>query len=382
MGLIQAAKDAIKGSLHEQWKEVIRCENMSDDILMVKKLPETGVITNKSVIVVDPGQCAVIIDNGRVVDATAVDGVYTYDESSAPTFFAGQFGDVFKDMWKRFTYNGATPYEQAVYYFNLKEIVNNKFGTATPIPFQDWSHPIPNQMTNTLSPLRVEIKCFGKYTFKIYNPAAFMQEVAGTATIYHKEDITEQIKSEVIAAFQNVANELGSSENKVPVLEMPSQTDEIKDIMDKGVFDEAVRTRGLAITGFVVESVTLTDESEKKIDDYELSSNATMQQGRLVDAYANAVEKAASNAGGAANGFVGIGMMNMASGGMMGGIAQTPWQDNSPKAMQDTWTCDCGQVNTSKFCSECGKPKEKICSKCGKKLSQQAKFCDECGEKV
>ena len=31
------------------------------------------------------------------------EGYYTFDESASPTFFAGQFGEVFKEMWTRFT---------------------------------------------------------------------------------------------------------------------------------------------------------------------------------------------------------------------------------------------------------------------------------------
>ena len=168
----------------------------------MKKTTDTGVISNKSTIIVAPGQCAVIYDNGKIIDATAEDGVYTYDSSSTPSFFAGQFGAVFKEMWQRFTYNGATAKEQAVFFFNLKEIIDNKFGTPAPIPFQDWSHPIPNQMTNTLTPLRVEIKCFGKYTFRISNPALFMSKIAGTANVYKKDDLVEQFRTEVVAVFK------------------------------------------------------------------------------------------------------------------------------------------------------------------------------------
>ena len=321
MGLIKAAVGAVGSTLHDQWKEAIRCEDMTNDVLMVKKSTPNGVISNKSTVIVAPGQCAIIYDNGRVIDATAEEGVYTFDDSSTPSFFAGQFGAVFKEMWQRFTYNGATAKQQAVFFFNIKEIIDNKFGTPAPVPFQDWSHPIPNQMTGTMTPLRVEVKCFGKYTFKIANPALFMNEIAGTADVYKKDNLVEQIRSEVIASFQNVLNELGNSEHKVPVLELPSQTDEIKEMMDEKVFDEPVRRRGISLVGFAVESVTLDEESEKKIDDYELSSNANMQQGRLVGAYADAVKDAANNSGGAANGFMGIGMMNMAS------ILQSLWID-------------------------------------------------------
>lgn len=238
MGLIKAAVGAIGSTMQDQWKEAIRCENMPNDVLMVKKTTPNGVISNGSTIIVAPGQCAIIYDNGRVIDATAEEGTYTFDSSSTPSFFAGQFGAVFKEMWQRFTYNGATAKQQAVFFFNTKEIVDNRFGTPVPIPYQDWSHPIPNQMTGTVTPLRVNVRCFGKYTFRISNPALFMNTMAGTADIYKKDLVIEQIRTEVIASFQNVLNELGNSEHKVPVLELSSQTDEIKEIMDERVFDE------------------------------------------------------------------------------------------------------------------------------------------------
>ncbi len=406
MGLIKAAAGAIGSTFKDQWKEAIRCEDMNNDVLMVKKTTPTGVISNKSTIIVGPGQCAIIYDNGKVIDATAEEGLYEFDSSSTPSFFAGQFGTTFKEMWQRFTYNGATSKQQAVFFFNIKEIIDNKFGTASPIPFQDWSHPIPNQMTNTITPLRVQIKCFGKYTFKIINPALFMSELAGTADVYRKEQLIEQIRTEVMAAFQNVTNELGTEKHKIPVLEMPSQTDEIKQMMEEDVFDADIRKRGLAIIGFAVESVTLDDESKKKIDNYELSSNAHMQQGRMVDAYANAVEGAANNANGAMNGFMGIGMMNMASNGMVGGAVNGPWQNTEKSSIdlskqtteqrdaenktnqedtageEEEWKCECGIVNHGKFCVNCGKEKQakKVCPKCNAINEPTDKFCSECGE--
>lgn len=390
MGLIKAAGSAIGSTLKDQWKEAIRCEEMTNDVLMLKKTTPTGVISNKSTIIVGPGQCAVIYDNGRVIDATAEEGIYTFDSSSTPSFFAGQFGAVFKEMWERFTYNGGSAKQQAVFYFNIKEIIDNKFGTSAPIPFQDWSHPIPNQMTGTITPLRVEVKCFGKYTFKITNPAVFMSEIAGVADVYKKADLVEQMRAEVMGAFQNILNELGNSEHKMPVLELPSQTDEIKEIMDKNIFDEQIRRRGITLIGFIVESVTLDEESEKKIDQYELGSNSYMQQGALTGAYANAVQEAAKNSNGAMNGFMGVGMMNMATNGVVGGAASGSWKNvaegNQGKIIneQEGWTCECGNKNTGKFCSNCGKPYQAkiICQKCENANACTAKFCSNCGEKL
>ncbi len=408
MGLIKAAAAAIGSTMGDQWQDLIRCDNLDNDTLMVKQTTSSGQISKGSRIIVAPGQVAVIYDSGSIVDATAEEGTYTFDQSTSPSFFGGQFGDVFKEMWQRFTYNGTPAKEQAVFYFNVKEIVDNKFGTAQPVPFQDWGHAIPNQMLGTLMPMAVRIKCYGKYTFKINDPAVFMREFAGTESVVKKETLLSQMTSEVSAAFQNILNELGNSEHKVPAMELRNYSDEIKQIMDERTFDEPIRNRGIKLVGFLVESVTPDDDSLAKFEEYEHNANSMMQQGRVLDV----METAAGNANGAANGFVGLGVMNMASGGMTGGVMQNafgqpgqgaqqgfdPYAKNqtapatpvAPAPAAEGTPCPkCGTVSTGKFCYNCGAsmeapaapaaPVERKCPNCGATLLDGAKFCVECG---
>lgn len=388
MGLIKAAVGAIGGTLGDQWQDLTKCEDMDENTLMMKKTTKTGQISKGSRIIVAPGQVAVIYDSGTIVDATAEEGTYDFDESSSPSFFGGQFGEVFKEMWQRFTYNGTPAKEQAVFYFNVKEILDNKFGTGTPIPYQDWSHAIPNQMTGSIMPLGVKVRCYGKYTFQIFDPAVFMRMYAGTADVVTKDVLTDQMNSEVMATFQNVLNELGNSEHKIPLLELPSNTDEIKQVMDSKVFDEPIRNRGIKLVGFAIESVTPDEESDKKIKEYEHNANSMMQQGRVLDV----MEKAAGNENGAASGFMGLGVMNMASGGMTGGVMQNAFNQNQPQQQFDPYQqqaqgikCPkCGIVGSGKFCQNCGTeltpPTAKKCSKCGAEVT--GKFCQECGTPV
>ena len=338
---------------------------------MKKVTTKNGIISKDSAIQVSPGQIAIIFQSGRILDATAEEGIYTFEQSSSPSFFAGQFGAVFKEMWNRFVYNGSPSSEQAVFYLNAKEIMDNKFGTPAPVPFQDWSHAIPNQMTGSINPLAVKVKCFGKYTFKISDPAIFMSKVAGTSDEYRKDELCEQMRSEVIGAFQNVLNELGNSNHKVPVLELPSSTDEIKKTLDERVFDQPIRDRGLNIVGFVVESVTLDEDSEAKINNYELSSNSYMQQGTLTGAYANAVQDAANNANGSLNGFMGVGMANMASGGAIGGVVAGQNQNmNGSFKSYDPYNQQDNSQPAVKYCSNCGtQASGNFCINCGNKLN-------------
>jgi len=304
-------------------------------------------------------------------------------------------------MWQRFTYGGTPAKEQAIFFFNAKEILDNKFGTATPIPFQDWSHAIPNQMTGSLNPLGVNVRCYGKYTFKLDDVGIFMRNHAGTANVVKKQDITEQMRSEVIAAFQNVLNEMGNSKHRVPVLELPSYTDEMKQVMDERVFDEPIRARGIRLVSFTVESVSLDEASQEKIDRYEFSSNSMMQQGKIIDVMGDA----ANNPGGAGNAFIGLGMMNAGTGGMTGSVMQNAWNGNGqgqqnydpygPQGggqgggqaaqVQGVPCPKCGTPITGKFCPECGTPAPapkvaKKCPKCGTETT--GKFCPECGTPI
>lgn len=396
MGLIRAALGAVGSTLKDQWKEVISCGNLDNDTLMMMQTTQTGVITKNSIVRVMPGQCAVIIQNGKVLDATAEAGDYTFEASTSPSFFAGEFGSVFKEMWQRFTFGGASAGQQAVYFFNTKEITGNKFGTTEPVSFKDWTYRIPNKMTGGVSPLPVKVTCHGTYTFKIDNPAVFMQEIAGTATVYKKQQIIEQMRSEVIGTLVNLLNEIGrvdKGSESISVLDLPSQTDEIKQMMDEMVFDEPIRARGLRIKSFVIEGVNPDKDSEEKINNYNLSSNSDLQQGTLVGAYADAIKDAANNSNGAGTGFMNIGMMNMASGGVFGGATQNVGNQANQNTQQPqvsektSWICPkCGKENTGKFCDECGekKPEAKcgFCPECGEKVVETAKFCPSCGTKL
>ena len=354
MGLIKAIVGSIGGTLSDQWLDLIKCDNMDMETLMVKQTTKSGQISKGSRILVAPGQVAVIYDSGSVLDATAEEGVYTFDQSSSPSFFGGQFGPVFKEMWQRFTYGGTPAKEQAVFFFNVKEILDNKFGTATPIMFQDWSHPIPNQMTGSLAPMGLNIRCYGKYTFKLDDVGVFMRNHAGTANVVKKNDIIEQMRTEVMASLQNVLNEMGNSKHRVPVLELPSYTDEIKQVMDENVFDAPIRARGIKLVGFAIESVSMDDASQQKLDRYEYSSNSMMQQGKIIDV----METAAGNPNGAAGGFMGVGMMNMGSGGMSGSVMQNAWNGNGQQTNYDPYNQG-GSTNTP------AAPQGVPCPKCG-----------------
>lgn len=402
MGLIKAIAGSIGGTLHDQWLDAIKCDNMDNNTLSVKVTTKTGnreVLSKGSRIIVNPGQAALLTDNGAIVDACAEPGAYTFDKSSSATvMYGGDFGGMFREMWERFKYGGSIAKEQAVYFVNLKEIIDNRFGTPAPIPYSDWGHPTVNPRTSSFYGMSVKIRVFGKYTFKIANPFQFITQIGGTAERYEKEDLVEQLSTELLSSFRNTLAELGSEAYKIPAMDLSHKDDEIIALMKEKHYDEAIANRGVGIHTISVEGITFDEESQSKINQYELSDEYS-KSAYLAQSQGEALKRAAANPAGAGNTLIGMGlgfgaaginpMQQMqangrneqaSSGAFAAGFGDKVAEANAKNHPQGGWVCTCGKENDGKFCSECGKAKpsedEWLCA-CGNKAS--GKFCSECG---
>ena len=444
MGLIKAGIGALGGTLADQWKEFFYCDSLENDVLMVKGQKQISgrssntkgndnIISNGSGIAVADGQCMIIVEQGKVVEVCAEPGEFTYDTSTEPSIFSGKLGDTlketFKTVGKRFTYGGDTGKDQRVYYFNTKEIMDNKFGTPNPFMFE-----VANKRLNMYR--SVQVRCNGVYSYRITDPLLFYTKLAGNVSDeYRREEIDNQLKTEFISALQPAFAML--TELELRPAQIPAHTTELKDALNKALAIEWTQRRGISVESIALNPITLTEEDMKKINQMEdaatMGSNPFMMAGRMTDARANAMEAAAANENGAMMGFMG---MNMAMGAGGGGFdpaamyqagmqqqqqmaqqqaapvtpaqpapaepAQGGWkcacgatangkfcpECGSAKPADEGWTCSCGAVNKGKFCQNCGSPKPAgaplyQCDKCGWKPEDPhnpPKFCPECGD--
>ena len=398
MGLIQAALNAAGTVLGDQWKEYFYCEAIDNNTLVVKGQKKVSgfssnrrgadnIISKGSVVAVADGQCMVIVDNGKIAELCAVPGEFVYDSSTEPSIFAGDLGDsvkeTFKNIGKRFTFGGEAPKDQRVYYFNTKELVGNKYGTPSPVPFRVVDQRIGLDVD-------IAIRCFGEYSYRICDPILFYTNVCGNvSSAYDRSSLDSQLKSELLTALQPAFAKI--SEMGIRYSALPGHTMEIANALNEVLSDKWRDLRGLEIVSFGVNSVKASEEDEQMIK--ELQRNAvfrdpTMGAAHLVGAQAQAMQDAAKNAGGAAVGFMG---MNMA--GAAGGLnaqalyqmgAQQPVQQTAPQAAAapaGSWNCACGAVATGKFCPECGAKKPEDGWKCACGTVNKGKFCTECGAK-
>lgn len=392
MGLIKAAMGAAGGVLADQWKEYFYCDSIPADVLAVKGVKRTSsrssntkgsdnVITNGSVIAVADGQCMMIVEQGKVVEFTAEPGEFTYNTSTEPSLFTGDLGDglkqTFANIGKRFTFGGEAPKDQRVYYFNLKELIGNKYGTASPVPFRVVD-------ANIGLDVDISVRCFGEYSYRICNPLLFYTNVCGNvAQGYSRENLDGQLKTELLTALQPAFARI--SEMGIRYSALPGHTMELADALNQVLSKKWRELRGIEIVSFGVSSIKASEEDEAMIK--ELQRNATfrnpnMAAAQLVGAQAAAMQDAAKNPGGAAMAFMGMNMAGQAGGMNAQSLFQMGQQPAAPAApAQDGWKCSCGHENTGKFCTECGakKPEDGWVCACG--AVNKGKFCTECGAK-
>ena len=408
MGLIQALGTTLTTVLADQWREYFYCESLPENVLMRKGVKRVSgkssntkgsdnIISNGSIIAVNDGQCMMIVDQGGIVEFTAQPGEFVWDKSTEPSIFYGSLGENLKKTWevlkKRFTLGGDTGKDQRIYYFNIKEIIGNKYGTANPVGFRVY---YPNINLDT----EIGIRCFGEYSYKLTDPMLFYKNVAANVSgDYTRDRIDSQLKSEFLTALQPAFARI--SDMGIRYSALPGHTMELAESMNEVLSPKWAELRGISIVSVGVSSVNANPEDEERIKKLQNAAASTYGTMAVGEAMLNASQGGNgtddSNGSGGFMGLAGMAMAGMMANNMSGGqgggqgggfgglhMYQPPTQPAAAAAVG--WTCPkCGKAgNTGKFCQECGEkkpeePKGWTCPKCG--TVTKGKFCQECGEK-
>ena len=429
MGLLKAGIGAAGGVLADSWRDYFYCESLDADVLVAKGEKRAGgrssnkkgtdnIISNGSIINVNDGQCMIIVESGKVVDICAEPGEFVYDTGTEPSIFYGDLGEnikkSFSEIGKRFTFGGEPGKDQRVYFFNTKEIIGNKYGTPSPVPFRVVDNNIGLDVD-------IAIRCHGEYSYKITNPMLFYTNVCGNVDdMYLRETIDSQLKTELLTALQPAFARI--SDMGIRYSSLPAHTMEIGDALNEVLSAKWRDLRGIEIVVFGVSSVNASEEDEKMIKEIQKNAafrNPTMAAAHMVGAQAQAMQDAAKNEGGmgAMGGFFGMNMAQNAGGanaaslfamgqqqpqaqqqaapsgwvcacGQGGNTGKFCMNCGKPQPLADGWTCSCGTVNMGKFCQNCGSKKPEgtplyKCDKCGwtpEDPMNPPKFCPECGD--
>ena len=392
MGLIKAALGSLTSTLGDQWREYFYCDSMTDDVLACKgskrvsgKSSNTkgsdNVISNGAVIAVNEGQAMMIVEQGQIVEFAAEAGEFTWNSSTEPSLFYGKLGENLKGTWdtmvKRFGFGGDTAKDQRIYFFNLKEIMGNKYGTPNPVPFRVVDANIGLDMD-------ISIRCNGEYSYKITDPMLFYKNVCGNVdSVYPRSRFDSQLKAEFLTCLQPAFAKISGMGIRYSAL--PGHTAEMAQAMNQVLTQKWSGLRGISIVSVGVNSVTASAEDEATIKELQKSAvfrNTNMAAAHMVQAQAEAMKNAASNENGAMMGFLGMNMAQTAGGLNANQLFQMGAnQPQSPAPATNGWTCTCGNVNTGKFCTECGAMQPAAGWTCACGAVNKGKFCAECGAK-
>ena len=407
MGIIRAALNAVKGGLADTWLEVIEPSAMGPSTVIApgqlvsqngksqNKKGSSNIVSNGSIIHVYDKQMMILVDGGKIVDYTAEPGYFKVDNSSMPSLFNGQFGDSIKESFSRIKYGGISSQSQHVFYINLKEIKNLKFGTTSPVQYYDSFYEA-----------ELFMRLHGSYSIRITDPFKFYQEVVPTETITNNEaldfggEFIRQYNEEFVAELGTAFNNYSADGNRISFI--TSKTKEMAKYMQQALDEEWNQLRGFEVVAVGMGIPSYSDKSQAIIDKRaEMGANVSFlrdganQQAYMAQNIAEGINAAGHNTGGAMNAFLGMGMAQNMGGNIMGGYMQNPQyvsQNSQQQAPQQAaapaggWTCSCGATNTGKFCCECGSPKpeapkKRFCGNCGAQLTEGQKFCPECGTK-
>ncbi|MBP5180990.1 MAG: SPFH domain-containing protein [Clostridiales bacterium] len=390
MGLISNVVGTIGSSVSsvvaDQYTEFFTCDSLGQNVLVregAKRMQKGNnkgnaeVISNGSMIAVPEGTACLMVDNGKVVDFTIQAGMYTWDSSSAPTVFAGNDGflDAAKKLvtetWTRMKMGGEIATQQRIYFVNMLEIKDQKFGTPSALPYHDPEYR------------NIYIRLNGVFSYTIKDPVKFFQTQVGnvkgefTNAMFMGSPADEkQPRIEFRDNFSEVLNKCGTVD-KIMFADLPSKQGVLRNYMQDALDEEWLKNRGVVISSVAIGGITPDDKSRERIEQVDQSKMFGADPNALAAAavlgQTEAMNTAAGNANGAVNGLMGMGMvggMGQMGGGMNSAFQFMGQQQQAQAAQQAApvaaaavatagaagWACECGTQNTGKFCSNCGKP--------------------------
>jgi membrane protease subunit (stomatin/prohibitin family) len=333
---------------------------------LVHRIPErgSGDFRIGSQLIVRESQSAVFSRDGRALD-TFGPGRHTITTANIPLLV---------DLISK-VFSGETPFKAEVYFVNMKEFLDQKWGTPEPIPLRDKELGL------------VRLRAFGTYSMQVADPQLFVNKIVGAQGIYETGQISNFLRGIIVSKMVDLMGETEAS-----LFDMPKMYEELA----AGVRAKAQNdfdNVGIALKTLYVNSVSPTEAAAKAIDERAAMGAIGNMQAYIQYKAAKAMGDAAT-AGGEAGSLTGAGVglgAGVGVGAAMAGAiteAMKGAKEEQPAAAAATVSCpNCGTANPAgaKFCNNCGTKLGDTtinCPNCGHENPAGSKFCNNCGTKL
>ena len=361
--------------IRSQLIDVIEWLDDSNNILVYRFPDQDNEIKMNAKLTVREGQTAIFVNEGQLADVYPP-GLYSLSTQNMPVLTKLR-------SWK---YGFNSPFKAEVYFVNMRQYLDMKWGTQNPIMMRDQDFGM------------VRVRAFGIYAIRVVEPATFFREVVGTDGCFTTDEIEGQLRRTLVSAFTSA---LGRA--RIPVLDLAGSYDKIGKVTEEAMQPEFNRL-GLRLAKFIIENISLPPEVERAIDERSsIGAAGNLGAYTQYQAAKSLRDAAQSDGSGMASAGIGLGA-GLTMGQVFGqAVATSQAQAQQPPVQQPTAavpaaaaaaaaavpqaacpSCKASIRATAKFCPECGAkvpqaPQERFCPQCGNKVSATAKFCGECG---
>lgn len=229
---------ALGNFFKRQLRTVIEWTNQQPNVLFYEFPTPTNEIKNASKLIVNPGQGCILVYKGEVIDVLTKSGSYELSTSNHP--FITNLIKILQSF--------ESEHKMHVYFFRLASLVDQKWGTSTPIKYVDRVYQFP-----------IELGAYGTYAIKIEQAELFFKEIMGTKSVYTANDLSQLMISRIIPTITSqLATESYSYLNIDSQLMTLSQ--QIKDNLQV-----PFTKLGLVLDDFQVEATTFSQETLERI---------------------------------------------------------------------------------------------------------------------
>lgn len=358
MGIFKAAAGSLGGVMADQWLEMYYCDSMPQDVLArrgQKRVSENSantkgsenVISDGSLIVVNEGQCAIVVELGKIIGIYDTPGENTFHSKRSGSIFSGAgIKGIGKQTAERFGFGGDVAIHQFVMYLDTKEHFGNPFSLAVPLSVTD---------KNTGFEYYATVNMGGVFSFRITNPETFYKNICGNSigTVY-KTLVQPQLATEFNSAATVALDKICGA--GVEPTDIAKSVGDICAAIQEAMTEKWVSLRGFTVTSVAIDTIGIQRDDLKAfqtIQRAKMLTDPAMAAATLTAAQADAMQAAAVNPNGA--GFVGMAaVMNTAA----APVQQAPKPTNlflqKDTAKPTLWRCACGSMNTTNFCEKCG----------------------------
>jgi excisionase family DNA binding protein len=265
---------------------------------MVARVPEqgSGDFRIGSQVIVRENQAAVFFRDGKAMD-TFPPGRHTITTANIP-IISGIVGALF---------SGQTPFKAEVYFVNMKDFLDLRWGTPEPIALRDKDLGL------------ARLRAFGRYSLAITDAQLFVAKIVGTQGLYSTSQIEDYLRGIVISRLTDLLGE-----TKAGLFDLPALFDELSAaVRVKSAEDFAAL--GVTLKQMFIQSISPTEETQKAIDE-RASMGAIGDMNKYMQfKAARALGDAAANqsgGGGATSTGLGLGAGVGLGAGMAGMISQ------------------------------------------------------------